>query len=553
MGIFTRAAELEAENARLRTEYEAEIAKLREEIAQKDIEIAQKDTEIVRKDMLIKHYIEQIRIAQHRRFGASSERAEIPDQLGLFNEAEVLADADVTEPETITYTRKKRKGKREGFFENLPVRQEVHELPKEEQICPICGGPLHECAREVVRSEVEHIPASVTKVEHVEVVYGCRGCDKNPEVESRTMVKSGVPAPVIPNSGIASPSLVAYILSNKYVLALPLNRQAEEFKRLGIELPKQNLANWVIFVTNVWLSIIWSLLKTELLDNEIIHGDESFHQVINEQGRKATQKSYLWGYFSGRDSPRQIALFEYQETRAKLHPLKFLEGWSGKLHVDAYAGYHGLEAQGVTLSYCWSHVRRKYFEALKSLPKDERNSDPANIGLQFCDQLFALERHYNEERITCEQRERWRELLSIPIAEEFFAWAESMLPNVRLDSRLGKAVSYSLNGRKRLMNAFYDGRLEISNNRAERGFVDFAIGRNNWKFSFSPEGAKASAIAYSIVETAQANGLVPYKYLKYLFETLPNIPKERYPECLPWNPLVKELCAIPEPKEMPTV
>jgi hypothetical protein len=362
------------------------------------------------------------------------------------------------------------------------------------------------------------------------------------------MVKSGVPAPVIPKSGIASPSLVAYIVSNKYVLALPLNRQAEEFKRLGIELPKQNLANWVIYATNAWLRHIWSLLRTELLANEIIHADESTHLVINEKGRTAKQKSYMWAYFTGRDSPRQVALFEYQETRAKDHPMRFLEGFSGKLHVDAYAGYLGLEVQGVTLTYCWSHVRRKFFDALKPVQKENRKHYPASVGLQFCDHLFFLEEYYDEEHLSREQRERWRELLSIPMAEDFFAWTEYILPKTEQGSLLWKAVSYALNCRSRLMNAFYDGRLEISNNRAERGIRAYAVGRSNWKFSYSPKGAEASAIAYSIVETAMANGLVPYLYLQLLFETMPNIPKERYHECLPWNPHVNQLCAVPEPK-----
>ena len=306
-------------------------------------------------------------------------------------------------------------------------------------------------------------------------------------------------------------------------------------------------------MTNAWLSIIWSMLHTELLTNEVIHGDESTHQVVNEKGRTAKQKSYMWGYYTGRDSPRQVTLFEYQETRAKDHPLKFLKGFSGKLHVDAYAGYLSLEAQGVTLSYCWSHVRRKFFDALKSIAKEDRKGYPASVGLRFCDNLFFLESYYDEERFTREQRERWRELLSVPLAEEFFAWAENMLPKARHGGQLAKAVSYALNCRERLMNAFYDGRLEISNNRAERGFKAYAVGRNNWKFSYSPEGAKASAICYSIVETALANGLVPYMYLNFLFETLPNIPKERYHECLPWNPRVKELCAIPDPRDMPAL
>ena len=565
MGIYRRAANLEAEIDRLKTEYEAELAKLQNELELKDAELElknaeleQKDAEIERKDLLIQRYLEQIALAQHRKFGTSSERTEMLDQISLFNEAEAEAHADNcgTEPEQfeqIEYTRKKRKGKRKEFYENIPVKEVVHELPEEERICPKCGRPLRECGREVVRCELEHIPASVTKIEHVQVIYDCCDCDNRTEGETRTIVKSAVPAPVIPNSGIASPSLVAYVVSNKYVLALPLNRQSEEFKRLGIEIPKQNLANWVIFVTNVWLSIVWSMLKDELLKNEIIHADESTHQVINEKGRKASQKSYMWAYFTGRDSPRQVILFEYQETRAKEHPLKFLEGYSGKVHVDAYAGYHGLEAQGVTLSYCWSHVRRKFFDVLKTVAKDERKYYSANVGVRFCDHLFFLEEYYDEEHLDRSQRERWRELLSIPLANEFFAWAESKLPTVNPESQIGKALSYAINNRKRLMNAFYDGRLELSNNRAERGIRAYAVGRSNWKFSYSPKGAEASAIAYSIVETALANGLVPYMYLQYLFETLPNISEEHYHMCLPWNPQIQQLCAIPDPLNLKVV
>ena len=537
----------DAEILQLKTDYEAEIAKLQEEIKtlRDDIE---------RKDLLIKHYIEQIKIAQQHKFGASSERTEALDKPGIFNEEETIADNGATEPgqtERIKYNRKKRKGKHEEFYKGLQVREVVHELPEGERICPKCGRPLRECGREVVRSELEHVPASVTKIEHVQVVYDCCVCGKDPGADKRAIFKAEVPAPVLPNSGIASPSLVAYIVSNKYVLALPLNRQVEEFKRLVIGIPKQNLANWVIFVTKTWLAAIWGMLRGELLANEVIHADESTHLVVNEKGRTAKQKSYMWAYFTGRDSPRQVAIFEYQETRGKEHPMKFLEGFKGMLHVDAYAGYLGLEALGIVLSYCWSHVRRKFIDAQKILPEESRKNFPADVGVRFCDHLFFLENYYDEEGFCQGQRERWRELLSIQIAEEFFSWAKTMLPKAQPGSLLGKAVSYALNCRERLMNAFLDGRLEILNNRSERGLRAYSVGRNNWKFSYSPEGARASAIAYSVAEIALANGLVPYMYLQYLFETLLNIPKERYHECLPWNPLVIEKCAVPAPHDIP--
>jgi len=545
-GTERSTTEYSSDNTDLRLENE----RLKAEIDRLQVEISKLLAENEQKELLIKYYIEQIKIAQQRKFGVSSERTGTDDKPSSFNEAEKNADDCGTEQqqtEHIEYTRRKRqKGKREEFFKDIPVKRVVHELPEEERICKKCGKPMRECGREVVRSELEFIPASFNKVEHEQVIYDCSCCSGHDE-EKREIIKSDVPAPVIPKSGVASPSIVAYIISCKYVLAIPLHRLAEEFKRLGIEIPKQNLANWVIYTATTWLAAIWSLLRDELLRNEVIHADESTHQVINEQGRTAKQKSYMWAYFTGRDSLRQVALFEYQMTRAKEHPMTLLAGFHGKLHVDAYAGYLALEEQGVVLSYCWSHVRRKFIDSLKIFPEDERKCYPASVGVRYCDHLFFLESYYDEECFTREQRELWRKLLSVPIADEFFVWAGSMLPRVNPKSLFGKAVSYAVNCKERLMNAFYDGRLEISNNRSERGIRAYAVGRANWKFSYSPKGADASAISYSIVETALANGLVPYMYLNYLFETLPNIPKERYFECLPWNPQVQRICGVPEP------
>jgi len=219
-GIAPFAGHAEHENA-----LEAENARLKAENAQLLAEIA-------KLEMLNGWYLEQFRLAQQRRFGASSEKTALTNQLSLFNEAELIADAEPSdEPEeTVTYTRKKRKGKREDFFEGLPTEQVVHELPEGERICPICGGLLRECGHEVLRREVEIIPAQVKAVEHVQTVYSCDDCARNPESEVTTMVKAPVPAPVIAGSGIASPSLLSFILCNKYVLALPLNRQEEELR-----------------------------------------------------------------------------------------------------------------------------------------------------------------------------------------------------------------------------------------------------------------------------------------------------------------------------------
>lgn len=515
-------------------------------VAQLEAEIAALKSENAKLKLLNDCYLEQLRLARHRQFGRSSEKTELPDQLGLFNEAEVLADEPLEKEKIGPYTRKKRNGKREKFYEGLPTEQIVHELPEDERICPDCGGLLHACGHQVLRREVKIIPAQVSAVEHIQTVYGCRKCERVAADAPVPMIKAPVPPPVIPGSGIASPSLLSFIISNKYVLALPLARQEKELERIGVHISRQTLANWVIFAGNRYLEPIYKLLYKELLGNEIIHSDESGLQVIKEDGRKASQKSWMWMYHTGRDAEKHIALFEYQATREGKHPRAFLDGFRGFLHVDAYSGYKALEGAGVTLVECWSHMRRKFEEALKALKKQDRKNAKANIGLEYCNQIFALEREFDEQKLNFAQRKAEREQKSKPVCEAFFAWAKKESDDgVLAKNSLNTALTYAINQEPWLTNFLLDGRLEVSNNRAERSIRPFTVGRKNWLFSFSPKGAKASAIAYSIAESAQANGLVPFLYLNYLFDKLPGLPPERYRECLPWVNDVREACGIP--------
>jgi len=501
--------------------------------------------------LTINHLTEQFRLAQHRRFGASSEKT-MPEQLGLFDEAELLADATALEPELEeviipTHKRKKTKGKRKELYKNIPTEQIIHEMPVEDRICPDCGQPLHACKQDVLRRELEIIPAQIRAIEHIQVVYGCRECEKNAADEPVPMIKSHVPAPMISNSGISSPSLVSFVMCNKYVLALPLYRQEQELMRLGINISRQTMANWIIYAATHWLEPMYRLLHDELLRNYILHADETSLQVIKENGKTAQQKSWMWMYHTGRDAKNHVALFEYQPTRHGEHPLRFLADWNccepRYLHVDGYAGYKNLENKGATLVECWAHVRRKFYDVIKILKPIERKNSKAAIGLDFCDQLFALERKFDKENLTTDERNRRREMASKPIALAFFEWAESM--QNQTFGKLTEAITYALNQKKWLLNFLQDGKLELSNNRAERSIRPFTVGRKNWLFSYSEKGAEASAIVYSIVETAQANGLVPFKYLEYLFKMLPNITMEQYHTCLPWNTVVQEWCIIP--------
>ena len=496
---------------------------------------------------LVKWYEEQFKLAKQQRFGKSSEKTELLEQLSIFNEAETQQDKNIPEPtieEVITYKRKKRIGKRDELFKDIPTIQVVHELPADERVCPKCGNLLHACGHEVARRELEIIPAQVRAVEHVQTAYSCRKCENTADDNAVPMLKAKTPSPVIAGSGVASASLLSYIICNKYVLALPLYRQEQELARLGVELSRQTMANWIIYVANKWIAPLYELMRDELLATDLLHADETTMQVIKETGRTANQESYMWLYRTAAGVPSPIVMFDYQPTRSSSHPKRFLNSYTGYLHADAYVGYKSLESQGVIIVECWAHVRRKFHDALKILAKHERTRAPANTGYVYCNKLFELERLYDEENISDDERHKRRIIESKPIAEAFFAWAkeERQKPTTMGKSVFGKAITYAINQEQWLINIYQDGRLAISNNLAESSIRPFAIGRNNWMFAFSSKGAKASSMMYSIVETAKANGIVPFIYFNYLLEHMPKTSPDHFKKFLPWTSEILLAC-----------
>lgn len=417
-------------------------------------------------------YEEQYRLAQHRRFGASSEQTH-PEQQQLFNEAEAEVQPEPPEPtvETITY-QCKQPGHRQASLANLPVETIEYRLSPEEQICPCCGSPLHEMSTEV-HQELQVIPAQVKVIKHIRYVYSCRHCERE---EIRTpIVTAPMPAPVIPGS-LASPSALAYIMSQKYAEGMPLYRQEQSFARLGVDLSRQTLANWIIQGADRWLKPLYERMHEYLLKQDILHADETTLQVLHEPERAATNVSYMFVYRTGREGP-PVILFDYQKTRSGKHPRQFLSGFKGYLHVDGYAGYNGLT--DITLVGCWAHARRKFDEALKALP-DSAHSAPvaAKEGLDFCNRLFAIERNLKDG--TPAERYEARLERSRPVVDAFFAWLKLQVSLALLKSAFGQAVKYSLGQREKLEAFLQDGRLEIDNNRSERSIKPFVIGRKNW-------------------------------------------------------------------------
>ena len=489
----------------------------------------------------VRWFEEQFRLSQKRLFGASSERTD-QLQLGLFNEAEKEAKPLRKEPtfEEITYKRRKRKGHREAMLKDLPVETVEYELPEEEQICSSCGGPLHEMSVEV-RQEIKVIPAQVKVVKHMRHVYACRQCEK--EGIETPIVTAPMPNPPLKGS-LASPSAISYIMTQKYVYSLPLYRQEKQFSRMGLELPRQVMANWMIHGANVWLKPLYETMHKELLKEDILHADETTLQVLRESGRKAESQSYMWVYRNGRYSP-PIVLYDYQQTRAGVHPKEFLTRYKGYLHTDGYSGYN--EMPDITPVGCWAHARRKFDEALKVLPADRRSADvAARQGLEFCNELFRIERDL--EDMTPDERYKARLERSLPVLDAFFAWLNDQSLKALPKSAFGKAVAYCLNQWDKLKAFLKDGRLEISNNRSERAIKPFVIGRKNWLFSNTPRGAEASAIIYSIVETAKENRLDPFAYLCHVFEKMPNIDIQdpaAIESLLPYSTSLPETCKTP--------
>ena len=464
--------------------------------------------------------MEQFRLAQHRRFGSSSEKS-MPDgieQMNLFNESEVASDILVPEPELVEIEKHYRKRKNmvnaDKLPANLPVEVVEHELSTEEQVCPECEGHLHVMGKETLRRELKLIPAKAVIVEHIRKVYACRNCEK--DECGVPIIKAAVSNPVI-KGGFASPEAIAYIATQKFVMAVPLYRQEQELNRLGIELSRQTMSNWLIKATFLWLEPIYDALAEILCMRSVLHADETSLQVLHEPGKPAKSKSVMWLYRTSGDTGNPIVLYDYQPDRKAEHARLFLKKFSGYLHADGYDGYHDL-SDNIKVVGCFAHVRRKFDEAIKGLSKKDQSNSTAGIGKRYCDKLFSLERNFAE--LTAAERFQKRQELSKPVFDEFYEWVGTFNPPPK--TGFYTAIVYARNQHEYLGRYLEDGRLEISNNRAERSIKPFVIGRKNWLFANTPRGAKASAILYSIIETAKENGLSPYKFLTYIFTNAPN-------------------------------
>lgn len=472
----------------------------------------------------VEQLMEAIRLSRKKQFGSSSEKLseDAYEQLSLlFNEAEAWKAAEERAQATTAvaaHTRQKRSSRLEEVLpEDVPVEIVEHRMSAEELGCPSCGETMVEIGKEVRRSLVM-IPAQVKIREDWYYTYACKRCQEE-NIET-PVVKTEKPAPVISGS-YASAEAIAHIMVQKFVMGSPLYRQEQEWNRQGVKISRQTMSNWILRAVEDWLKPVYKELHKRLVQRDVLHADETTLQVLREPGKSAQSKSYMWLYRTSGDSEHPIVLYEYSPNRKPKNAEVFLEGFQGWLHADGYPGYHSLPEQ-IRVVGCWAHARRKFDEAVSSLPKQEQADSAALEGQRYCSALFALEKEF--ACLTAEERYKQRQERAKPILDALLAWSETKKAPPK--SALGKALHYLREQWPWLIRYLEDGRLEISNNRAERSIKPFVMDRKNFLFANTPNGAHGSAIIFSMIETAKENGLDPFRYLVWVLQTAPGMSKD---------------------------
>ena len=462
---------------------------------------------------------EQISLLTAKLFGRRSEKS-ILEQLvpgqAFLPGMEIDLQAPAEEPEPVVVNKHtRRKTGRKPLPDNLPREEVIHDIPEDEKVCS-CGCPLTRIGEET--HEQLHVePAKFKVIRHIRPKYACRACE-GAESEEQAVKIAPPPTQIIPKS-IATIALVVYIITSKFVESLPLYRQEKRFRRQGIILTRATMSNWLVKVAAL-CRILLPLMIQEIRSGPLINADESSFQVMKEPNRKNTSKSYIW-VFRGGPEDRPVVVYHYEPTRSSQVVKDFLGGYRGYVQTDGYQGYNVLESdeEGVTLVGCLAHVRRKFDEVVKGNRKaGNQKKLAAETALAYIQQLYAIEKEAKD--LLPEERYQLRQEKSKPIMDDFGNWLLKTYPQTPPKGLLGKAIKYTLNQWPRLIIYLENGFLKPDNNLAENAIRPFVVGRKNWLFAGSPEGAQASALFYSLIETAKINDLNPEKYLTFLLEKI---------------------------------
>jgi len=469
---------------------------------------------------------EENRLLKQKLFGAKSEKLTEAErqQLYLFNEIEANASEEEKEQskeEVVvpSHTRAKKRG-RKPLPDHLPRVERLHDLPEDQKRCG-CGAVKQRIGEET-SERLDIVPAKIRVIRDIRPKYACRVCEGVAD-EGPTVAIAAPPPQLIPK-GIATAGLVAYVISAKFVDAVPFYRLSKQFERLGVEIPRTTLCNWGMQAARRCAPLL-DLVRQQIRAGPVIRCDETTVQVLDEPGRAAETKSYMW-VFRGGPPDRPLIEYQYHPTRAGEVPKAYLKDYTGIVQTDGYQGYDFLDAQpGVTHAGCWAHARRKFVEVTQAVSKNkgpkDRRSGSADVALGFIGKLYAIEANAKARALTPDERCRERQKRAQPILDEFKVWLDKKAATVPPKTLLGKAVHYALGQWRRLTVYVHEGWLTPDNNLVENAIRPFCVGRRNWLFHATPEGAWASATLYSLIETAKAGGLEPYAYLRYVFERLP--------------------------------
>lgn len=498
--------------------------------------------------------IEQIRLANQKRFGRSTEKLDqIDGQLSFFDEAEYLSDDQAVEPEFEEVVRRKpkKKGQRDIDLKDLPTEECPHRVSEADLDSYFGKGCWRRLPDENYK-RLRYEPASWTVENHTVEVYVGTGGDHQDE-----FLRGNRPADLLRNS-IVTPSLMAAILNVKYVNSAPLYRIEQEFERNGINISRQTMANWIIRCSDKYLKPLAERLTTELLKYHVNQCDETRVNVIND-GREAGTDSWMWVHRSGEFyKDRPIVVYEYQRTRHHEHPLEYYKDFKGILVTDGLQQYHILDRkiEGLTSANCWAHARRDLADAVKAIGKSNPKAIEQSIAHQALEKIgaiYALEGKLKD--FPPDKRLKQRQLTIKPLVDEYFAWAKERLADTSALPKgiTAKGLNYCINQEHYLRVFLEDGEVPIDNSASERSIKSFTTGRRNWLFINSIKGAESSAVVYSISETAKLNGLNPYHYFSHILMELSKIYRDQgeikqsdLDPLLPWSPELPEICHKPE-------
>ena len=507
-----------------------------DEIAALKAQLFERDATVTSQAALIAILEEKLRLATHQQFSPTSEKLSglgHPDL--FFNEAEALGvkpDADTQASETVVPEHTRVRGKRKPIDAALPRVRVEHDIPEPEKTCS-CGCQLTRIG-EVTSEQIDLIPARAQVLQHVRFKYGCRSCEGTSH-DGPAVVMAQMPPQPLPKTN-CSPGLAAFVTVSKYADGLPLYRLEGILARYMISVSRTAMACWMIKLGDLVAPLI-NLFNDIMLAYDVLQMDETTVQVLKENGREASDKSFMWVRRGG--PPGQtVVLFDYAPTRAASVPLRLLEDYKGFLQSDDYAGYNAAaKREGVKHVGCLDHARRRFVKAVQAqhaISGAEKGLAPE--ALLIIRKLYMIEKLARDANMTPDQRHKLRAEKAKPIWDELRAWLDKNLGAVPPQSLTGKAIHYLAADWPRLVRYLEDGRVEISNVLVENAIRPFVIGRKNWLFSDTPDGANASAKLYSIIETAKAAGHEPYAYLRLIFEKLPQAKDlADFEALLPWN------------------